>query len=50
MFVVYLKVEFCNIKVTVADIDQLGMEAAARAARYQAFQQQLTANDVLLTA
>ncbi len=45
-----LMVEFCNIKVTVADIDQLGMEAAARTARYQAFQQQLTANDVLLTA
>ncbi len=45
-----LAIELCNLKADVTESDELGMEAAARKARYQAFQQQLTDNDVLLTA
>lgn len=45
-----LKVEFCSLAVKVKDIDSLGVEAAARVARYQAFEQQLTQNDVLIIA
>ena len=45
-----LGVAFTSIQVNVSDIDKLGLEAAARAARYSAFEQQLSENDVLLTA
>lgn len=45
-----LKVEFKSVAVEVKQIEQLGMEAAARIARYQALGSELTANDVLLTA
>lgn len=45
-----LGIEFTNVEVNVANIDKLGLEAAARAARYNAFEQHLTVNDVLLTA
>ncbi|MBL1322072.1 MAG: tRNA lysidine(34) synthetase TilS [Methylophaga sp.] len=45
-----LGVEFTSIQVNVIDIDKLGLEAAARTARYNAFEQNLTKNDVLLTA
>lgn len=45
-----LDVEFISVQVDVANIDKLGLEAAARAARYNAFEQNLTENDVLLTA
>ncbi len=45
-----LDVELTTVKVNVADIDKLGLEAAARTARYNAFEQNLTENDVLLTA
>ena len=45
-----LKVVFSCKKVDVKNIDSLGMEAAARAARYQALQQGMTENDLLLTA
>ncbi|MFW5426529.1 MAG: tRNA lysidine(34) synthetase TilS [Methylophagaceae bacterium] len=45
-----LGVELTTVKVNVADIDKLGLEAAARTARYNAFEQNLTENDVLLTA
>lgn len=45
-----LNVNFKCITVNVKDIKTHGTEAAARTARYQAFQQQLTQNDVLLTA
>lgn len=43
-------IELISIKVQVADIEKLGLEAAARAARYNACEQYLTENDVLLTA
>jgi len=45
-----LNILFHCVKVNVNDIETLGMEAAARAARYQALQQALTDDDVLLTA
>ncbi|MFW5450108.1 MAG: tRNA lysidine(34) synthetase TilS [Methylophagaceae bacterium] len=45
-----LAIDLCHLKVDVTEIDELGMEAAARKVRYQAFQKQLTHNDVLLTA
>lgn len=45
-----LDVEFFSIKVDVKNIDELGLEAAAREARYHALQQALTENDILLTA
>jgi tRNA(Ile)-lysidine synthase len=45
-----LNVVFRCIKVDVLNIETLGMEAAARAARYQALQQGMTQDDVLLTA
>jgi len=45
-----LNVDFCHISVDVSNIKELGMEAAARQARYQAFQNKLTQDDVLLTA
>jgi len=45
-----LAVELTIAKVNVADIDKLGLEAAARAARYNAFEQHLSENDLLLTA
>ncbi|MCC5797399.1 MAG: tRNA lysidine(34) synthetase TilS [Methylophaga sp.] len=38
------------IKVNVTQISELGLEAAARQARYQAFRQRLTEQDCLLTA
>jgi tRNA(Ile)-lysidine synthase len=47
---VELGVELTTVKVNVASIDKLGLEAAARAARYSAFEQHLSRNDVLLTA
>ncbi len=43
-------IAFKAISVTVADIDSLGLEAAARKVRYQAFSQELAADEVLLTA
>lgn len=46
-----LDIEHHNLEVEVVDIDTLGMEAAARAARYQSIQQFLSnPDDVLLTA
>lgn len=45
-----LEVDFVSVKVTVENIENLGMEAAARVARYRALEQNLTENDVLLTA
>jgi len=44
-----LEVDFVSVKVTVENIECLGMEAAARAARYRALEHHLTKNDVLLT-
>lgn len=38
------------IKVEVTQVNELGLEAAARQARYQAFKQRLTDQDCLLTA
>jgi tRNA(Ile)-lysidine synthase len=45
-----LNVDFIAVEVVVNNIDSLGMEAAAREARYQALEQYLTENDILLTA
>jgi len=45
-----LDVDFQCLTVEVANIEKLGMEAAARAARYQAMQDFLSDSDVLLTA
>jgi len=45
-----LKVEHHNLQVEVGNIEALGMEAAARTARYQAIEQLLSPKDVLLTA
>lgn len=45
-----LAVELSCIQVQVEDANTLGLEAAARMARYNAFDQHLTENDVLLTA
>ncbi len=45
-----LGVDYQCLQVHVSDIETLGMEAAARLARYQAFEQILSSGDVLLTA
>ncbi|PCH62869.1 MAG: tRNA lysidine(34) synthetase TilS, partial [Gammaproteobacteria bacterium] len=45
-----LNVEHHNLQVEVGNIETLGMEAAARTARYQAIEQLLPPDDVLLTA
>jgi len=45
-----LNVEFIDLKADVENISSLGMEAAAREARYLALQNALTDNDILLTA
>lgn len=45
-----LGIAFKTITVTVTNIDTLGLEAAAREARYQAFSQELADDEVLLTA
>ena len=45
-----LSVEFISVKVSVENIESLGMEAAARTARYQALEDNLAKNDFLLTA
>lgn len=45
-----LNVKFIDLKADVNNISSVGMEAAAREARYLALQNALTANDILLTA
>lgn len=45
-----LDIPFKNIDVDVQDIDELGMEAAARKARYQALSDALLPDEVLVTA
>lgn len=45
-----LDTPFDTIQVSVDRIDELGLEAAAREARYQAFRYDLTEDEVLLTA
>ncbi|MDC9725743.1 MAG: tRNA lysidine(34) synthetase TilS [Gammaproteobacteria bacterium] len=45
-----LDVHFVALKVKVKNIDSLGVEAAAREARYLALQKALSKNDILLTA
>jgi len=45
-----LNVHFVSLTANVTNIESLGMEAAAREARYHALQQALTADDILLTA
>lgn len=45
-----LNVPFDSLTVSVEDVDDLGLEAAARQARYQAFSSLLSDNEVLLTA
>ena len=45
-----LNIAFKSIKVSVDDIDELGLEAAARQARYAAFEAALCGDEVLLTA
>ena len=45
-----LNIEYHALQVQVKNIETLGMEAAARAARYQAIDQLLGPEDVLLTA
>ncbi len=45
-----LDIEFSHIDVTVQDIDELGLEAAARKARYQALSDELLSDEVLVTA
>jgi len=45
-----LNVHFVSISVRVENIDSLGMEAAAREARYKALEQYLSDDDILLTA
>lgn len=45
-----LGVDFISVDVKVDNISRLGMEAAARDARYKALEQSLTVNDVLLLA
>ncbi len=45
-----LQVAFTNINVVVDNIASLGMEAAARQARYQAIQSAVSEDDVILTA
>ncbi|MDY6947708.1 MAG: tRNA lysidine(34) synthetase TilS [Pseudomonadota bacterium] len=43
-----LQVEFTSVRVEVTGIEQLGLEAAARAARYDAFAKQLRPGEYLL--
>jgi len=45
-----LSVNFISLQADVTNIESLGMEAAARAARYQVLQDALSENDILLTA
>ncbi|WP_292437515.1 tRNA lysidine(34) synthetase TilS [Methylophaga sp.] len=45
-----LNIDFESIQVSVEDIDEMGMEAAARKARYHAFRYDLAPDEVLLTA
>lgn len=45
-----LRIEFESIRVNVEQIEESGLEAAARQARYHAFRYDLTADEVLLTA
>ena len=45
-----LNCQFHSVQVEVKDIATLGMEAAARTARYQAFKDTLATDDVFLTA
>lgn len=45
-----LQVAFTNINVVVDNIASLGMEAAARQARYQAIKESVSEGDVILTA
>lgn len=45
-----LKVELDVIRVTLDRVDQLGLEAAAREARYHAFRCEMAEDEVLLTA
>jgi len=45
-----LKIDFHCVRVAVNDIPQLGLEAAARNARYQAIADTVPAGDVVLTA
>jgi len=45
-----LKVDFVSLKANVCNIESLGMEAAAREARYLALEKSLTSDDILLTA
>ena len=45
-----LKIDFTLQKVKVDNIEKLGMEAAAREARYQALEKKLGDDDILLTA
>ena len=45
-----LDIEFSHINVTVQDIDELGLEAAARKARYKALSDELLPDEVLVTA
>ena len=45
-----LNVEHHNLQIEVDNIETLGMEAAARSARYRAIEQLLPPGDVLLTA
>jgi len=45
-----LHIDFTDLKADVRNIESLGMEAAAREARYQALQEALTEDDILLTA
>jgi len=45
-----LNVDFVSLTADVRNIESLGVEAAAREARYQALQKALTEDDILLTA
>ncbi|NOQ93368.1 MAG: tRNA lysidine(34) synthetase TilS [Methylophaga sp.] len=45
-----LNIHFVGLKAKVKNIESLGMEAAAREARYLALQNALSKNDILLTA
>jgi len=45
-----LNIDFESVQVKIEDIDEKGLEAAARQARYQAFRHDLMPDEVLLTA
>lgn len=45
-----LGIHFQSVRVSVNKVDELGLEAAAREARYHAFRYELADNEVLLTA